>query len=712
MLRTRVCSVATAVLLILGGCRQANESAGVKAGRYARAPVILISIDTLRADRLPAYGYRGVATPNIDRLRADGILFSNAYSHVPLTLPSHVTMLTGLLPADSGVRDNIGYKVTPPASGSLPGALAANGYATSAAVSAYVLRGSTGIGALFQSYDDEIAFEPGAELGDVQRPGSRTIDSAQRWIDAHPSQPFFSLLHLFEPHAPYSAPAPFSSSGADAYDGEIAYADSLVGGFLDHLRKSGVYDRSIIVLVSDHGEGLGDHGEREHGLLLYREAIHVPLLIKLPKQEAAGGEIADPVGLVDLYPTLASLTASTVPRAVDGRVILGPDARRDATRPVFSETMYGRLHYGWSELRSLEDARHHYIDAPRPELYDFVADPHEKSDVLPDNRRVAASLRTALEPLRKPLNAPGGASAEEMKKLASLGYLTTQTAPGGGNIDPKDGVGQLTQYEQANDLLDRGDAAGAERVLRSVLAANPRFTDASIALAGALERQKRFDEAAATYRSLLASNPALVEQVAIGIATSYLNTGKLDEARKHAELALASNPGGAHLLLGRIALAGGDATGAQRHAREAGALRQYAAPAALLQVDALEAARRYDEALSVIESAIASSPDAPGLYLAKGSILIRMNRPADAEAAWRNEAARHPSNREAWGRLAAVALLRNDPAGAERELESMIAADPSPASYALAANTMKHFGQSEAAERWARRGAEAGRTTR
>lgn len=711
MLRTRVCSVASA-LLLLAGCGKSREAAAPQVGRYDRAPVILISIDTLRADRLPAYGYRGVSTPNIDRLRADGILFRDAYSHVPLTLPSHVTMLTGLYPGDSGVRDNIGYRVSLPASGSLPTALATRGYASGAAVSAFVLRGNTGIASLFQSYDDRIAFAPGAELGDVQRPGSETIAQAQAWIDAQKAQPFFAFVHLFEPHAPYDPPAEFRAKGADAYDGEIAYVDALVGGFLDHLRKSGLYDRAIIVLVSDHGEGLGDHGEREHGLLLYREAIHVPLIIKLPRQEGSGGEVTTPAGLVDLFPTLVSLTGGAAPAGIDGRVILGPDARPASDRTIFSETMYGRLHYGWSELRSMTGEKYHYIDAPRPELYDHVADPAEKSDVLSDNRRVAAAFRASLEPLRKPLNAPGAASPEEMKKLASLGYLTTQTAPGGGNVDPKDGIAQLSEFERANDLLAAGDSAGAERVLRSLLASNPRFTDASIALARALEQQRRFDEAATTYRSLLASNPALTEQVAIGIATSYLNAGKLDDARKHAELALHSNPGGAHLLLGRIALAAGDAAAAEREARAAGELKQYAAEAALLRVDALVAARKLDEALRAIDSAVAAGVTTPGLLTAKGSVLVRMNRPAEAEQAWRAEVAAHPRQREAWGRLAAMSLLRNDAAAAERDLETMVAADPSPASYALAANTMRHFGQAAAAERWARRGAEAGRMTR
>ena len=220
-------SIGIATLVLLTACRRAAEAKLPAIGEFPAAPVIIISIDTLRADHLPVFGYKAVETPNIDALRNDGILFTSAWSQVPLTLPSHVSLLTGMLPAESGVRDNIGYKIAARGT-SLPELLHANGYATGAAVSAYVLRGETGLRSLFDDYDDKIAFQPGAYLGQAQRPGSQTAAVAERWIDAHKSKPFFFLLHLFEPHTPYAPVEPYRSRFANPYDGEIATADAIV----------------------------------------------------------------------------------------------------------------------------------------------------------------------------------------------------------------------------------------------------------------------------------------------------------------------------------------------------------------------------------------------------------------------------------------------------------------------------------------------------
>src|SRR6185436_11184295 len=276
--------------------------------RFAGAPVILISVDTLRADHLPAYGYRGVATPNIDALRHDAILFRRAWSHVPLTLPSHASILTGLLPTEHQVRNNIGFRLRGDVE-TLPAALRRAGYATGGAVSSYVLRRATGIAASFDFYDDDIAAEV------EQRSGARTVAAALPWIERNAARPFFFFLHLYEPHAPYAPPEPFRSRYRNPYDGEIAAADAALGTFLAGLKKSGVYDRAIIVFLSDHGEGLGDHGEEEHGIFLYREALQVPLLLKLPRAQRGGTAIDGDAALVDVAPTLAALTGARLPRS-------------------------------------------------------------------------------------------------------------------------------------------------------------------------------------------------------------------------------------------------------------------------------------------------------------------------------------------------------------------------------------------------------------
>src|SRR3989441_11030582 len=292
-------------LALAAGCGRR----GPASEHFPGAPVILISIDTLRADHLPAYGYSKVETPNIDALQRDSILFENAYSHCPLTLPSHLSMLTGLLPAEHGVRRTLGYRFDGNAHKTLARILRTHGYATGAAVSAYVLRGATGIDDSLDFFDDRVGGEVEwtRDLSLLQRRGGETARRALTWVGRVKAGPFFLFLHIYEPHLPYEPPEPFRSRYGATYDGEVAASDGVVGEFLAQLKRDGIYDRAIVLLVSDHGEGLGDHGEQEHGILLYREVLHVPLLLKLPGSREAGTRVGRPVGLVDIVPTIAAL---------------------------------------------------------------------------------------------------------------------------------------------------------------------------------------------------------------------------------------------------------------------------------------------------------------------------------------------------------------------------------------------------------------------
>jgi hypothetical protein len=268
-------SLVWASVVALASCRSS-----VRIDTYRDAPIIVISIDTLRADRLPIYGYRSGSTPQLDQFARDAIVFDNLYSHTPLTLPSHASLLTGQLPTHHGVRDNVGYTLGPDAR-TLATRFKAAGYATGAAVSSYVLRHQTGIAGGFDFFDDAIEIAgTGESLSDNQRDGRISVDALADWIDRQSSSRLFALLHLYEPHTPYAPPA--SHQRSNPYDGEIAYADELVGRLLARLKARGLLERAIVAVVSDHGEGLGDHGETEHGILLYREALHVPGILRLP----------------------------------------------------------------------------------------------------------------------------------------------------------------------------------------------------------------------------------------------------------------------------------------------------------------------------------------------------------------------------------------------------------------------------------------------
>jgi arylsulfatase A-like enzyme len=291
-------------------------------GLPADTPVVLISVDTLRSDRLPAYGYDVIETPAIDRLRRDGVLFERAYTNVPLTLPAHVSLLSGVLPFAHGVRDNLGYTVDAGAAPLLQQVLKEAGFATGAAVSAYVLRRATGIDAGFDFYDDAVEHTDRPGIQAIQRSGAATLDAVLPWLRSASGGPLFLLFHIFEPHSPYEAPEPFASRYASPYDAEVAAADKVVGDLLDELDELGLYDPALIFFLSDHGEGLGEHGEDEHGLFLYRSTLQVPLIVKLPRAARAGETIAHPVQLVDIHPTVTS--ALGLPH--DGRL---------AGRPLF-----------------------------------------------------------------------------------------------------------------------------------------------------------------------------------------------------------------------------------------------------------------------------------------------------------------------------------------------------------------------------------------
>jgi tetratricopeptide (TPR) repeat protein len=684
----------TLLVVAIAGMLACSRESEVRT--FPNAPVILISIDTLRADHLPAYGYAGVATPHIDALRSDAILFRNAYAHVPLTLPSHVSMLTGLLPPQHGVRNNLGYVLRAEVP-TLPAWIKQRGYATGAAVSAYVLRGSTGIARGFDFYDDAIVYHPSAAIGTLDRPGGVTAAIAAGWIERQRGQPFFFMLHLFEPHAPY----------APSYDGEIAAADAIVGSFVQRLKRSGIYDRAIVILTSDHGEGLGDHGEPEHGIFVYREAIHVPLMLKLPRS-ARRGEVSDaPAGLVDIVPTIAELTGTAPPSGLSGRSLLQPQRHRH----IYSESFYPRIHLGWSELRSLVGARFHFIEAPRPEMYDVVRDPAERTNVASNERRAVAALRGELASGASAFQAPGPIDSEDARKLAALGYLSATATPAGGPLpDPKDRIGEIAAMIEASELLRKGRYDAAIASLRAIVTQNPRLTDAWNALGSALEAAGRLEEAADAYKTVIAHTPELAGEFGVRRAAVLLELERLDEAERHARLAERTNRAEAEVMLARIAMARGDFAGAERHARAAAEDRNQHLRAETLLAQIYAQQSKLTEALALVdridgELRVAGGGPVESLEFARGDILARMERYDEAIAALRREIAGFPRNRQPYANLFLVYAVTGRPAEARQALEDMARAIPSRSTYLFAARTAAALGDERGAVAWRRRAA-------
>ncbi len=679
----------------------------------AGTPVVLISIDTLRADHLPAYGYAGVETPSIDALRRDAILFSDASSPCPLTLPAHASILTGLLPPAHQVRNNLGYRLDAAAHPTMARWLKARGYATGAAVSAFVLAGKTGLADSFDFYDDAIARPSRAEAASaasqVQRPGGETERRALAWLDGVQSKPFLLFLHLYEPHSPYAPPDPYKTLYATRpYDGEIAAADAIVGDFVGQLRRRGLYERSIVILLSDHGEGLGQHGEKEHGIFLYREALRVPLLVKLPGSARGGETVNAPVALTDVVPTLASLLRVPPPPGVDGVSLL--DSRRDPARHLYAETFYPRIHLGWSPLRSIWDGRHDYIDSPRPELYDVASDPGETRDRFSPENAEAREGKRALSGIEAAFSPPAPSAPEDVKKLAALGYLTATAPAASGPLPvPREEIRTIAEIESAYGLAAAGRGEEAVGALRRILAHNPRLFDAQYKLADTLARLGRTRDAADAYRRAIAIAPSIAGELAVGLARACLRLERWDEAQANASLAMRDHPGPAHAILARAALGKGDLPGAEREAAAARAIRGSEIDADLVIAEISIRRERPAEALASVEDAArrrdaAAAEPIEGLEYLRGDALARMGRPTEARAAFEEEIRRFPRNTDAYARLAILYALEHRTLAEVRQLfETMARQNPGRESALLAAKTLDSLGDLQAAAAWRRR---------
>jgi arylsulfatase A-like enzyme/Flp pilus assembly protein TadD len=431
--------------------------------------VVLITIDTLRADHVGCYGYKQIKTPNIDGLAADGARFKRAFAVVPVTLPSHTSMLTGTYPMFSGMHDFSANKLSP-LQPTLASVLKQAGYQTGAIVAAAVLDSRFGLNQGFDFYYDHFDFNrlDEANLDEMQRPGNVVADVALDWLAKNSQKKFFLWMHLYDPHFPYHLSEPYSREyAARPYDGEIAFADEQVGRLLRFLKEKGIYKNTVIVLCGDHGESLGEHGEKTHGFFIYNATMHVPLIIHLP-ENASSRVVADPVSLVDLMPTVLGALGLAIPSQVQGRNLLSElqdhgesndQAERD--RVLYGETFLPRIHFNWSELRASENTKYHFIDAPRPELYDLAKDPNEVHNLFTDKSAVAEEMRAKLNGMIRDYSA-GKEMAEKtgldpalMERLKALGYagFSGGSDPTISNRDLPDPKDRIAAYELISDAV-------------------------------------------------------------------------------------------------------------------------------------------------------------------------------------------------------------------------------------------------------------------
>jgi choline-sulfatase len=709
----------------MGGWRYARASAP------ASGPIVLISIDTLRADHLPAYGYTKVRTPAIDALAADGVVFDRAYSHAPQTLPAHASLLSGRLPFETGVRDNLGFTVKA-TERLLPALLRDRGYATAGIVSAFVLRKETGIGQGFDFFEAEMpptSLESNINL--VQRDGGESEKIAERWLESNLHGRVFLFLHLYEPHKPYAPPERFAQYAP--YDGEIAYSDEIVGRLVKYLKSRQLYDRSTIVLLSDHGEGLGDHGEQEHGLFLYDESIHVPLVIKQESHTSGGRRVGDIVQHIDIVPTILDLVKAPLPGNLHGRSLkpLLDGAPHLPDQAVYSEAMYSRYHFGWSELTALTDGRFRYIRAPRPELYDLQRDPHERENLADERQPARQALKGALERLiaGQTLQAPNEVQADARERLQALGYVGAQTemSPAAGETlpDPKDKREILGTYRAAVDSAGERKWREAIALLQQILKTDPGMADVWSQLATFAGRADRQDLALDAYKHFIELKPAEPGGY-LGAAATLLRMQKLKEARDHAQLAVDMAPEAdrrsrenAHELLVKIALAHHNADEARTEAELAHQADPRLPLPAFVEARILYDQNQFADALLHFERAIAEQQKNGGVPLAElhyyaGDTYGRLERYPEAEAQFMAELRDYPQNIRARSGLAMLYQATGRSDSAARTIEQMMRVTPTPEAYALAARLWTMFGnrpQADAIRAEARRafaGAAAG----
>lgn len=526
-----------------------------------RPNVILITMDTLRADHLGCYGDKQIETPTLDTLARDGVVFDRAIAQVPLTWPSHAAILTGTYPFQNGVQDFTGHPLSPQFR-SLAQAFKQAGYATGAVVSSFVLDRSWGLARGFDYYDDAFsatAFQK-KDIGLVDRKAAESVSHALQWLQRTPHQPFFLWLHLYDPHSPYDPPEPYHTQYHDRlYDGEIAYADHELGRLIAWLKSDHVYDNSAIAFLSDHGESLGDHGEKEHGFFVYNATVRVPLILKAPSGTKRPAErITVPVESIAVAPTLLELAGlkDPVQKQFQAASLLRDSDQSDD--PAYSETFYPFSSFGWSPLHALETSRYHFIDAPQPELYDVIADPEEKNNLAGQQTATVAVLKDKLQQRLKttvqegrlrPNNSAGagpGLSPDTAEKLRALGYVAYQSpvsaeALAAGLPDPKTKLWEFNSILEAQDAFHDGYFTKGESLLAPVREQDPQMYLVPFMLGEAALRQQKWTEASTEMKKCLDLNPNF-DQAMTGLARALIKTGSAAEGKKWLDKALQQNP--------------------------------------------------------------------------------------------------------------------------------------------------------------------------
>lgn len=654
--------------------------------------LVVITLDTTRADHIGAYGSTDVKTPTLDRLAREGVVFEHAMSTAPLTLPAHSSMFTGRFPPEHQVRDNGGFFLGPEQT-TLAEVLKARDFRTGGFVAAYVLDGKWGISQGFETYFDDfdLSKTKSRSLGNIQRPGNEVVDRALPWMDEVKGSRFFAWIHLYDPHTPYNAPEPYRSQyPGHPYRSEIAFTDAQVGRVIEFLESRQLLDRTIVAVLGDHGEGLGEHGEDAHGFFIYESVAHVPFIVRAPFERVQGRRVADPVRIIDLMPTMLDLlgVANGTPESGASLVPLMAGAVPELGLDGYAEAMYPLHHYGWSELKALRSGRFKLIDAPRPELFDLERDPHETTNIFEDRRSVGDRMIARLRELEqgfdqvKATQPATDVDPEVRARLAALGYVGSFVASAGDartdRADPKDKIDLFNLMGEARDASQEPEAfARTVALYRKVVEADPNVIDAWFSLGNAHFKEGRYTDAITYFKKALELKPDY-DLAVINMAAAYRNLGDDEAALAGFERYMQIDPKDAYVRyqIGEVYLDRQDYPRAEQEFRAALALDDSVAPAKnALGVVAFQRGD-LDGAERLIHEALAMREDVRLAHYNLALVAEQRGQLTLAEKEYLLELEKHPDSFRAAFNLSQLYQQRGDRDGQIEALRQAIEGNP------------------------------------
>jgi len=659
-------AAALAVVAAGAGLYFILQPAPIPITRDGRLNVLLITLDTTRADRIGAYGYAKAKTPNLDVIARNGVRFANAYAQVPLTLPSHSSIMTGTYPLTHGVHNN-GTYVLPAGAVTLAKVLKDHGLKTAAFVASFSVDSRFGLDKGFDVYDDNFQEGTPFKAINAERKAEQVLGVFTPWFDKIKDDQFFCWLHFFDPHLPYSPPSPYREQFADRlYDGEICYMDFIIGQVMRKLLDRNLLGRTLIVVAGDHGEGFGEKGESGHGIFLYDNVLRVPLMFYSENHLPAQKVVESRVRLIDIMPTILDLMNIPKPDPVQGRSLLPYIQRKEkADLDSYIETVYPKENFGWAPLVGFISGVWKYIRAPHEELYDLKADPGEEKNAIAAAAKPAAELKTKLDDTLRAAVVPGvsakqALTSEDQARLRSLGYVDySDPTARGAAADPKDKLGELKMIQDAERLEFEGDFQAAAALHEQMLALRPGAPSSYIGLALARARLKDFDGAVAVLKRGVEKIPDS-EILRTRLGYTYLVMGRIPDAMTTMSRVLEANPRAIDALTAVAVIL--DGTG------------------------------RKDDARAYFERALAIEPENKFLRLSYAQNLATAGRLGEAIDLFTKLTQDYPLDAQPWQLLGITYTLVRDFDKAIDNLKQVLYLKPTPQAYYYLAMSYKEKG--------------------